>query len=721
MSEPCAHHPNCLPPMPRTRFVVCFLLLVPIPVSAQPTPDSLRTDSTDAYDSIERVLDERISETNTSNQTAEELTRLAANPLDVNRADAPELSTIPRLSPALARRIVHHRRNEGPFPSIGAVTGVDGIDGHLLDSIRPYLQVVDTGVGKAERSSPFPSLETMLSNLDIEVTQRITRELDLGRGYRTDTSRTTFVGPPERLTTRLRLGFERRLQLALTLDKDPGEPFHWAPKSNTYGFDHIAGNLTVRDWGRLEKLVIGDFTMQYGQGVALWQGMSFGKGRDPVSPLVRSGRGIVPFQSTTENPFFRGAATRVALTPGLSVTGFASRRHRDATIDSSALNAKRPPHPLPARTLSTGGRHRTPSEIQRKDTFGKTTVGGAVEYRSPTLRAGVTGYQSWFDRPLRPPPDQPYQQFDVSGTQTAMVSAFANAYLNDYTLFGEVARTPNGTYGGIAGAGLDDDAGVQALLLARRFPATFKGLYNGAVGESGGTQNEMGVYAGLRLRVAKRWRIGAYVDQYRFPWLRFSVPRPSSGIDTRVVVEYDPRPWLSSYVQLRAEREETGTERPGPDGRLLGALQSEHRQSARWHTEYIFSDALTLRTRVQLSRFVPENQSPSYGILLSQGLRVHPIEPLQFDARLAFFDTDGFESRIYAYEHDLLYSFSVPVLFGQGRRSYVLVQYEPTSSLTIEAKYGITWYPYRKTIGSGLNATDGNRSRELRFQVRWRY
>jgi len=699
-------------------------LLVGVPLAtAQPAPDSLRADSASADDSIERVLDERISDTQASNQTAEVLTRLAANPLDVNRARAPALSTIPSLSPTLARRLVQHRQNEGPFSNIEALTAVEGLDKPRLRLVRPYVTVTEAGRRDAE-PGPYPSippLETMLSNLDGEVIQRLTRDLDLGRGYGQDTSRSTFVGSPERLTTRLRLGYERRLRLALTLDKDPGEPFRWAPQTDTYGFDHVAGNLTLRDWGRLEKLVLGDFATQYGQGVALWQGLSFGKGRDPVSPLIRSGRGIVPFQSTTENRFFRGAAARVAVTPDLSVTGFVSRRHRDATVDSSAVNTESPPQPLPVRTLSTGGRHRTRSEVRRKGTFGKRTAGGAVEYRTPSLRVGATGYQSWFDRPLRPPPNQPYSQFDVAGTRTAMVSAFANAYLDPYTLFGEVGRTSNGAYGGVAGAALDHDAGAQAILMARHFPRTFSGLYNSAVGESGSTQNEIGAYAGLRLQVAKRWRIGAYTDQYRFSWLRFSVPRPSSGIDSRLVVEYDPRPWLSTYVQLRAEREETGTERSGPEGRLLDALQQEFRQSARWHTEYDFSDALTLRTRIQLSRFTAESESPSYGLLLSQGLRLRPIDALRLDARIAVFDTDGFDSRIYAYEHDLLYSFSVPVLFDQGRRSYLLAQYQPTSALTIEAKYGVTWYPHRQTIGSGLNETEGNRTRELRFQLRWRY
>jgi hypothetical protein len=229
----------------------------------------------------------------------------------------------------------------------------------------------------------------------------------------------------------------------------------------------------------------------------------------------------------------------------------------------------------------------------------------------------------------------------------------------------------------------------------------------------------VGIYTGLSLRVAENWRVGAYVDQYRFPWLRFGVPRPSYGLDTRTVVEYDPRPWLSTYLQFRAEREAEGADRRGPGGRPLAGLRTEARQSLRWHTEYSFREGLLLRTRLQLSRFAPENGPASRGLLFYQGLRVQPTDALRLDARLALFDTDGYASRIYTYEHDLLYSFSVPVLYGQGQRSYLLVQYEPGAGLTLEAKYGITWYPHRRTVGSGLNATAGNRVREVRLQVRW--
>lgn len=695
----------------RSLIYILGVLALASTSGAQPA-DTARTDSTGGATRLERVLGGGAPDDQQARRTVDVLTRLTTRPLDVNRARAAQLSTIPQLSPALARRIVQRRTRHGRFPSVRRLTDVDGLTADHLRAIRPYLRVSSSPENGRSDGGVRSSVETVASGLDLRILQRVTRELDPGRAFRTDSTGGSFPGSPARLTTRIGLSYGHQFEAALTLDKDPGEPLRWHPASQTYGFDHLAGNVTLRGVGPVETLILGDYTAEYGQGLALWQGLSFGKGRDPVSPLVRDGRGLVPFQSSSENQFFRGLATTVSLSSSLSATAFVSRRRRDATLDSTGSGGA----PV-ARTLSTGGLHRTASERRRKDAFGLTTMGGALEYRTPQMVLGAAGYRDWFDRPLRPA-EVPHRRFDLSGAHAAMGSVFATLFLAPYTLFGEVARAPSGRYGGLVGASLSHEAGVEALLLGRRYPRSFQGLHNGAVGESSDTQNEIGLYTGVRLQVADDWHVAAYVDQYQFPWLRFSVPRPSSGIDARVVATYEPRPWLSSHVQVRAERETAGTERRGPSGRRLAALRTETRQSARWHLAYTFREGLTLRTRLQGSRFATAEAGVSRGLLLAQGLRVRPIDELKLDARIALFDTDGYSARIYAYEHDLLYSFSIPVLYGQGRRSYVLARYAPTEALTLEAKYGVTWYPHRQTIGTGRTATEGPQVREVRVQVR---
>ncbi len=671
------------------------------------TSDSVAVDTTVLRPRLERVLDAFGGADQTTAQAAERFTALAKSPLDLNNASAGDLSVLPGLSGSDAYRIVQHRRKQGPYQAWTEVREVSGITQTTVGAIRPFLTLTppDPGI--------FPGFDTVISNLDFSLIQRYSRDLDLGRGYRTG----RFLGAPGRLTTRLRLEHRRRLQLAMTLDKDPGEPLRWSPSTDTYGFDHISGSLTLRDLGPIETLVLGDFTGQFGQGIALWQGLRFGKGRDPVSPALQTGRGVVPYHSASEANFFRGIAATISLPAGLSLTAFASHRHRDASLDSSAAPSGPSSSSIPVRTVSVGGQHRTPSEIARKGTFGERTMGSALEYRASILHVGMVGYRARFDRPLRPG-DRPSRRYRVDGRGTSMVSAYATAFLDDYTLFGEVARTPSGTYGGLFGAALNANSIADAILLGRWYPPQFAGLYGGAFGNGSRPQNEIGIYTGLNLQIARDWTLGVYFDQFRAPWLRFNIPRPTTGWETRAVLDYEPRPWLSTYLQVRTQSQEEATEQQGPGGRLLEAVQRERRSSLRWHTEYTFSDALTARTRIELSRRTTPASSAS-GVFLSQGLRWTPHPRVQLDAQLAFFDTDGFAARIYAYERDLLYSFSVPVFFDRGRRSYVLIRYEPVPSLTIEAKYGITTYDNRSRIGSGLNEFQGSSRREIRAQIRW--
>ena len=214
--------------------------------------------------------------------------------------------------------------------------------------------------------------------------------------------------------------------------------------------------------------------------------------------------------------------------------------------------------------------------------------------------------------------------------------------------------------------------------------------------------------------------------------MRFAVPRPSSGYDARLVVEHQPRRWLSWYVQLRSETRAGGADVLDEAGRPLGALIDETRQSARLHVDYRFSERLRLRSRVEGVRYAEDGprftdedlgarRGTDYGTILYQAVRWRPFRRLRLDARLAFFDTDSYAARVYAYENDLLYAFSVPALSGRGRRFYLLARYAPFDAVTLEAKYAATHFRGVETVGSGLTETDGPRRRDVRVQVRIRF
>jgi len=292
-------------------ILVLTLLGVPaLSQAQQPQADSGETDTTDVIRQLEPLLDALGTTARTSTQAAEQFASLRAHPLDLNRASAADLSGLPGVSLGAAHRIVQHREAQGPYESVRSLREVEGIGAATVRAVAPFLTI-----DPDPSSETFPSVETILSTLEFSLTQRFGRQLDLGKGYREN----RFLGRPGRLTTRLRLDHKRRLQLALTLDKDPGEPIRWSPATDTYGFDHVVGSLALRDLGLIETLVLGDFSAQFGQGVALWQGLRLGKGRDPVAPVQKRGRGVGPYRSASEANYFRGLAATVGLPGDLSM------------------------------------------------------------------------------------------------------------------------------------------------------------------------------------------------------------------------------------------------------------------------------------------------------------------------------------------------------------------------------------------------------------------
>lgn len=62
--------------------------------------------------------------------------------VDVNAADAAEMAQLPGLGPAMARRIVEHRREHGPFATVESLGDVPGIGPATLAEIRPHLRPV---------------------------------------------------------------------------------------------------------------------------------------------------------------------------------------------------------------------------------------------------------------------------------------------------------------------------------------------------------------------------------------------------------------------------------------------------------------------------------------------------------------------------------------------------------------------------------------------------
>jgi len=89
--------------------------------------------------------------------------------------------------------------------------------------------------------------------------------------------------------------------------------------------------------------------------------------------------------------------------------------------------------------------------------------------------------------------------------------------------------------------------------------------------------------------------------------------------------------------------------------------------------------------------------------------------------RYALFDTRSYSDRIYAYERDVLYSFSAPAYYSKGIRFYAMARYGVAKWLDVWIRYSRTRFTDQSTISSGADEILAPHKSELRVQVRYRF
>ncbi|TVR17029.1 MAG: helix-hairpin-helix domain-containing protein [Balneolaceae bacterium] len=628
------------------------------------------------------------------------LENLANNPMNVNRATVDDLMQIPGLNFRLAQNIVRYRTEQAPFTSVEDLGNVSGIGPATLGRIRPYVTI---GTGLELGRDLYLNPRFWTNNSRFEAFSRYQQVLQEQEGYTRPDTLGGYLGSPVKYYQRFRYT-SNHLSLNLTQDKDPGEPL-----TGPTDFDFTSWHFEVRDIGRLQNLVVGDFSVAFGQGLLLWSGGAFGKGRDVIRGPSKNERGVRPFTSAQEAIGFRGVAATVG--NRLQFTGFYSDRQRTATvIDENTVN-------FPTES----GFHRTLNERDRRNNLGQTTVGGRVRAQIPYGFLGVSAFHNHFDRTVARG-SQPYQQFNFSGQNLAGYAADYRLLLGDAILFGEFAYTDNGGYGFLSGMEYDLGRLTDLLFVYRHYDKALQSIFGAGFGEqSGRPRNEQGFYIGIRHALTDQIRLSGYFDQFKFPAPRFQTTQPTSGYDWLASVEYQPFRELSMYLLARykvRDQEYTDTDALGRSIRLL---DDNTRTNVRFQADYQVHPRVRLRTRFDMVRAQAAVSDASWGYLVFQDIRFYPTPRLQIDARITMFDTDDFDSRVFQFENDLLYVLSNTMLFDQGQRMYFVIKYEATNWLDFWFKAATTVYENRNVISSGLAQIDGNRRSDIGIQARVRF
>jgi hypothetical protein len=691
------------------KYLSLLLLCLPFWLSAQMMDTLAPTIPTDI---LEGILEQQENEEGNfdNNDFLEEMELIMSSRINLNYTSVEELMRTNVLTQLQALSIVNYVSSFGPMRSIYELKAVLGLDKSTIDLLLPFVTVGPEG-------KRIYSLKDQLTKGRHTVIYRYQQVLEEARGFTPpDTSSTgnissRYQGDRTRQFLRYRYQFLNGISYGITMEKDPGEQY--IQPGAKLGIDYISAHLFLENIGPFRYIAIGDYEVNLGQGLLNWQ--SFGVGKSvAVNNIKRSAQVLRPHTSVVEDNFNRGAGATF-IKGAFEITAFASYRLRSASI--SILDTLE--EILEVSSLQATGLHRTPTELRNRNAIQLYTTGGRIGWKSRNFSIYANTTYNRLSAVLTRQ-DQPYNKFAFNGRSLFNASLDYSYLGNKFNFFGESAVSQNGGLAFLHGINVQPVSSVTLSLLHRYFAKDFHTLFGDAFSESTLPFNEQGLYAGASFKIHPKILINNYIDVYKFPWLRFRIDAPNTnGLDILHEWIYRHSRKLEFYARFRWE---TKARNAPDDAAPFDYVLMTKRSSLRLNMNYRASDNWVFRTRGEFSFFSDGFNELSRGYLFYQDIGYnHPSGRWNVSARYAVFNTDNFDARIYAYENDVLYSFSIPPYLGRGQRTYIVAKFRVHRRVDLWLRYAQTFRNDVLVIGSGLDELPSNTRSDIRVQVRVKF
>ena len=675
------------------------MLVIKSSLSAQDVP-------LDITDQIEAFLEEQADDVDII-QLYELLQAYSKKPLNLNKAEYEDLIELRLLTPIQINNILDHRNRYGDFLATEELQTVPGLEMDDIKRIRTFV-----GVKSAQKVSL--GIPQLIRQSDQELLLKWSRILEEKRGFIPDANGDSpYLGDANKYLVRFAGNYENYLRYGVIAEKDAGEQFMQSGRD--LGFDYLTFHAYLRDYSdKLKTLAIGDYSLSLGQG--LIEHNAFGAGKSAfVSNIKKGGRIIRPYSSVIENNYYRGVAATIRPVNNIELSVFASSVKRDGNVLlSDTIQGET--STLLFSSLQESGNHRTINEIEDKDAIDLKSVGATLKYRKKSLSIAFNTLNHFFAANLGRT-DALYNLYRFQGDRLSNHSLDFSYRIRNYNFFGELAVDSGGGRAALIGGLISLDRNLNLAILYRNYSEDYNALNPNAFGESTSFTNENGLYMGISYNLSKHWRFNAYVDIWKHPWVRFTINKPSTGIEYVARLDYFVKRKFNAYVQFLYERK---LDNISTESRITIA-EEQIRHRLRCHFNNKVNKALELRTRVEVSRF--ENPlKTEWGYMMYQDIILRAINsPLSFSTRFALFDTDGFDSRIFAFENSILYEFSIPSYFDQGFRYYVNMRYDVNYNMTAELRFSRTHNTNRDDFSSGNERIDDDTKSEIKVQLRYQF
>jgi len=636
----------------------------------------------------------------------EDMLQQKIHPVNLNSATVDELNKIPGFDEIRLKAFLEYKNNYGVILSFYELGTIPGFDSSYIKSLLPYISIEPVS------STPSITLKNLIAMGRHELFIRYGQIFPKSKGYLIhDTASGQndqgYPGDPQRYYFRYTYSYYDRLRIGVAGEKDPGEQFFSGVQS--LGMDYYSGYISLTNTGILKNLTIGNFRAGFGQGLTFGTGLSGGTMPGFLVGNITLG-GIKGTLSMSEGNYLRGITATIR-SKKIELTGFASYHKRDGNITSlDTLSGQ----VLEMSSLQESGLHRTQSEIKDKNCLSELIAGGNLNFTGNFFRAGITGYFLRWSGSLSRQAD-PYKKFSFYGNENFVLGFDFQVRYRKVYLFGEISRSGNGGLAWLAGLIVDPDPRVKVTCLFRNYQPNYQNLFSNSFGQQSLNANEQGIYVNTQANLFSRLSVTAYADVYRFPWLKYRVDTPSQGLEFGAQLT---SPLTRAFGISTRYFYNSWSGNIGSEVMITAKIEELKRENLRLQIDWNPINSLVLKSRFEINMTKNGGSYWQYGYLFFQDIAIRPVKfPVNIILRYTIFDIPGFTQRIYTYEPEVLFGYSIPAFYGKGYRLCLLLNGSITRSLSWWIRGAFTSYQDRKMIGTGLDEIEGNVKCEITAQI----
>jgi hypothetical protein len=643
---------------------------------------------------------ENLPEAEDLSELTERLSNYKTHPIDLNQTNPAQLKELAFLSALQISNFFSHIRQNGKLKELVELQAIADFDLETINKLLPFVTLTADNVYQKLNAKQLRNHGTN------ELLLRYGQLFEQQKGYKALPG-SHYLGSPAKVLLKYKYNLNDLVAFSLTGEKDAGETFFKA--GSKMGFDFLSASLQLGKLGQLKRVVIGDYSLQFGQGLSLWSGTSLGKGPD-VAGVAKRDTHLKAYTSANEYSFFRGIAGTLPVFRKIELHSFISYRRLDASLNEGEDGS------LSLSTISSSGLHRTPTESKHKGNLGQLLYGIAMEMEHQELSVGITLYHTRFSENFVTGTAR-YKRYNFEGRALTNTGFHYNYTFKNVYFFAEAAQSFPGGLAALQGAMASLTTSSSVVLVYRNYSKEHHSFYGQAMGLSDAA-NEQGIYLGVNTRPMRKIEFSFYADRAHFPWLKYRVDEPSSAFELSGQLRYIPNKKLKVTLKVSS----VNTAQNESSGLAVNPVAKVQKDNRRLSLDWKVNKQLTLQNRVEMTTYKKGKKAAESGCLIYQDLDYKPMSSrLAGNLRIAWFNTPSYDSRIYAYEDDVLYGSGSGLYNGKGIRTFLNLNFRATRQLRVWVRYAMYLYPGRATIGTGLDEIKGSKKSDIKLQLRYQF